>query len=202
MSWEVQGSRLISEALGELRPIEVLYEYEGPQIYVTEHLGRPLLVYVSDIDEESELYRLLVVSTSQTILSSLKTGHFSIADALRQPWLHAVDKAFSGEIISIWFLPNGLDAVPVDFKPVEGTLLSPDLEVQRVINRPRENNRPGLTVAAVEFIESYTAEMQINRHTLHMQNVTVIAAISADLDEYREGRPHAQRNQFEVITRH
>jgi hypothetical protein len=128
MMWNVDGLRVDIGTLGALEPIDVLFEFEGPQIYVATHFGRPLLAYVSDCDDANELHRLLVVPTSEKLIADLKAGYISISDALRQPWLHAVDQTAEGHIAAVWHLPYGLDSVPDGYKPIEGTLISADLE--------------------------------------------------------------------------
>lgn len=128
MTWTVRGTRLDSIPFGTLEPQEVLYEFDGPQIYVAADNGRPLFVYESDSDDVNGLRRLLVVPTSTEIIAGLKTGALSLCDALRQPWLHVVDQRFDGRVVASWHLDDGLDSVPDGYKPVEGTLLSVELE--------------------------------------------------------------------------
>lgn len=128
MMWNVSGTLLDNDALGNLAPVEILYEYEGPRIFTASHCGRPVLAYESDCDDEQRIRRLLVVPTSDRIVRELKEGMLSISDSLKQPWLHAVDQSFDGTILAIWHISAGLESVPEKYKPVEGTLLSAELE--------------------------------------------------------------------------
>ena len=131
MTWKLDSSPISGTFFGTLEPEDVLYEFDGPQFYVTRESGRPLLVYVADSDEDELVRRLLVVPTSHTIVRGLRDGSCSVCDALRQPWLHVVDQNFDGTIVGVWFMEEGLDSVPSDYKPVEGTLLSVELEYKR-----------------------------------------------------------------------
>lgn len=131
MIWPASGTPVDSAIFGSLEPEEVLYDFDGPQIYISRSQGRPIFVYESDADDAAEVRRLLVVPTSEALISGLKTGRTSLCEALRQPWLHAVDQSNNGDVLNIWYLIDGLNSVPEDFKPVEGTLLSMELEQQR-----------------------------------------------------------------------
>ncbi|WP_414451531.1 hypothetical protein AB4851_22580 [Burkholderia sp. 22PA0099] len=201
MTWEVQGARISNEIVGELRPVVVLYEYDGPQIFVAESCGRPLLVYVSDVDEEDRYYRLLVVATSEAILNSLRAGKLSLIDALNQPWMHAVDKTFGGEVTSVWFLPNGINDVPDGFKPVDGTLLSHELEEQR-LNRTSEASLAHLTVVSTEFVQTLAARIETLHASLTIQNETILQAISNEKHHPGIAEDTPERNQFARSTFH
>ncbi|MBR7956432.1 hypothetical protein WJH60_30710 [Burkholderia orbicola] len=132
MTWTIDRAQLETAPFASLRPVEVLYDFEGPQIFIAYDGGRPLFVYVSDIDEQQQYLRFLVTPISKRIIDYLKEGELSLCDALRLPWLHAVDQAFDGTVLATWYLDDGLDAVPDGYKPVEGTLLSPELEAARM----------------------------------------------------------------------
>ncbi|VWC65505.1 hypothetical protein BLA39750_00133 [Burkholderia lata] len=178
MSWTVDGTPVPVAPLGDLTPAEVLYDFDGPQIYIAYDSGRPLFVYVSDICELEECMRLLVVPVSRQIVANLKNGDLTLCDVLRQPWLHAVDQAFDGVIRAAWYIDAGLDAVPDGFKPVEGTLLTAELEAARmndpvfVVDSPNEalnspEDQPVIEAepthihshAGVIFRYSYTIEL-------------------------------------------
>lgn len=163
MSWTVDGTPVPVAPFGDLAPVEVLYDFEGPQIYIAHDSGRPLFVYVSDINERDEYMRLLVVPVSRQIVENLKAGDLTLCDVLRQPWLHAVDQAFDGVVRAAWYIDAGLNAVPDGFKPVEGTLLSAELEAARmnepvfVLDSPNEATDPpqDLPAAAIEETEPF-----------------------------------------------
>lgn len=130
--WIIHSAPTDDRLFEHLTPERVLYEFDGPQLYVAMEGGRPLLVYVADSDDDELLRRLIVVPTSPSIVRSLSEGRYSVCDALRQPWLHIVDQTYDGVIENIWYFEDGLESVPHDYKPAEGTLLSVELEKARV----------------------------------------------------------------------
>lgn len=152
MTWQIEYPRIVDPLFERLEPTDVLYDFDGPQLYVAQERGLPVLVYVAWSDDDELIHRLLVVPTSNTIIQRLREGQYSVCDALRQPWLHAVDQNYDGAILDVWHLEGGLDSVPKDYKPVEGTLLSLELEQNRV---QEKNLSPEfvMTVAATEKAE-------------------------------------------------
>jgi hypothetical protein len=161
MNWNVDGEPIAPEWLGELAPVETLYEFDGPRIYVARVQNRPVIVYESDADDERAVRRLLVAPTNEKILDALKAGARSLLEALNQPWLHAVDQAFDHRVVAAWHLPKGLSSVPEPFKPVAGTLLSVELEQERRSNEPDSPSRAGFApgVAVLQlYINTETIE--------------------------------------------
>lgn len=117
MIWESNGIMLAPTILGALVPLSVLYEFDGPKLFVTEHLGMPLLVYESHADDVLKLLRLLVVPTNKQILAELEGGECFVYDALDHPWLFVVDQHYDGRIVRVNLFRNGLASVPRSCRP-------------------------------------------------------------------------------------
>ena len=72
--------------VGSLDPVEILYEFDGFQVFTSlTPDGTLLLVYTCNEDGD-----LLAVPTSQKVLDDLKSGQIALLNALRQPWVWSV----------------------------------------------------------------------------------------------------------------
>lgn len=141
MIWEAMGAEVAATSIGMLDPEEVLYEFDGPKLYIARHEGKPLLVYESKTDDVAQIARLIAVPTSERLISELKQGDISVFDALNQPWLHAVDQSYGGHILRVWHLPYGIQSVPTNARPRPQTRLWPHLERRRREKEAREMNQ-------------------------------------------------------------
>lgn len=78
--------------VGDLAPLEVLYDFDGPCIFTSRTSQNALvLVYLSDELEDEKLLRFLVSSTSDQAIEALKTGTMSVREAIEQAPLWIVD---------------------------------------------------------------------------------------------------------------
>jgi len=127
MLWEVFGQPVQSSQIGNLEPREVLYEFDGPKLYVSLVEGKALLVYESATDDQQELVRLIAAPTSSAIITSLKDGRRSVFEALNQPWVFAINQAYDAKLVDAWLLEDGIASVPTNARPKETTLLWPHL---------------------------------------------------------------------------
>lgn len=76
-----------NDLVGSLDPVEVLYEFDGFQVFTSLTPDRTsLLVYTYNENGD-----LLAVSTSQEMLDDLRLGRISLFDALHRPWVWLVD---------------------------------------------------------------------------------------------------------------
>lgn len=131
--WTITGIAQEKDSLGDLKPDEMLYEFDDFRIYIANHHSRPLFVYTSAVDYDTQIIRTIVVPTSYYMIAKLKTGDLTVCDMMRSPWLHVVDWDFVDEyIMSVTFIEGGLDVIPEGFKPVEGTLISAELEAGNI----------------------------------------------------------------------
>ena len=114
--------------IGDLKPLEVLYDFDGPCIFTTRTpAGLPLLAYqVEELDPEA-MARFLVATSSHQTLYDLREGALSVRAALLggSPWLVDVGQADA--------LPKRAYQIeaaqlPPDALPVPATMLVPELE--------------------------------------------------------------------------
>ncbi|WP_139826442.1 hypothetical protein [Derxia lacustris] len=127
MLWAVNGSECPSDSFDMSTLAEILYEFNGPQIFTVMSHGRMQLWYASGDDFESNLRRFLVVPTSNIIIDQLKSGIKSVYEALSQPWVWAVDVNENDKVCQSWALFS-FDDVPQMARPHKNVLLWPDLE--------------------------------------------------------------------------
>ncbi|MBI4820297.1 MAG: hypothetical protein HY791_28790 [Deltaproteobacteria bacterium] len=118
--------------VGPLLPIEVLYDFDGPCIFVARTASETLvLAYLSEDLKDEHLLRFVVSTTSDVTVSKLKTGLISVREALEMGSLWLVDlddrrapkRAFA----------VALGALPEDALPLAGTMLWASLEPALVV---------------------------------------------------------------------
>ena len=136
MTWPLSPSSSSVEDIGQLLPVDVLYEFDGPLIFTSvSPQGRELLAYASfSVDASTEpkshvgngFTRFLVAPTSSRIIAKLKKGAITIYDALDQPLLWAADIDDSGVVTSAAELRQ-LSDVPARFLPARNRTLWPHL---------------------------------------------------------------------------
>jgi hypothetical protein len=108
------------------RVSEVLYEFDGPKIFLTDAGPLQYLWYEAAEDAETGVLRYLVAPTDRRMVEGLKSGARTVYDALNQPWLWAVDIDQKDEIIEAGVLT--LEEVPTMAKPEKSATLWPQLE--------------------------------------------------------------------------
>ncbi|MDD4964037.1 MAG: ImmA/IrrE family metallo-endopeptidase [Gallionella sp.] len=126
MLWFIDTAASCSIEQFVLRPYEVLYEFDGPRIFTTISESLIYLWYECGEDPETERIRYLVIPANQQLIGQLKSGEKTMLEALRQPWLWALDVR-NGQVEKGWTL-NDLDLVPLGAKPRPNVFLWPQLE--------------------------------------------------------------------------
>lgn len=124
MMWRVQGQQQSLDALGDLEPIEVLYDFEGPRIFTTKSsAGDLFLAYQCGEDEEFRRY--LLVPASSWLVQEIREGAVAIRDALDQPWSWMVDISHDNGPTFAWRVD--VKSLPQNVLPRPGTLLLPSM---------------------------------------------------------------------------
>ena len=82
--WVPGGKQIANDSLGDLRPVEVLFEFEEPLTFVcNDRDGQPLLA--QSLCAEGGLSRYLVSVTDQRVIEQLKSGRLDVLGAIGQP---------------------------------------------------------------------------------------------------------------------
>lgn len=137
---------LPANTLGDLRPIEVLYEFDGPCIFTAQApFGALLLAYL--MEEPPEGLRYLVTTTTPTTINALKSGQTSVREALLAGALWAVDLDHQGTIIRVETTSSR--SLAEDALPEPQTLLWSHLEPALSVRLEGSEIRPGHMPAVV-----------------------------------------------------
>lgn len=126
MLWNIELPQCSVDIFNDRNILEVLYEFDGPKIFITSIDSLHYLWYESGEDADVGILRYLVVPTDPQTIAYLKDGTRTVHDALSQPWVWAVDVGADDQVIRAWAVQ--LDDVPQSFKPEPGTALWPQLE--------------------------------------------------------------------------
>jgi hypothetical protein len=127
--WSIPGKSVPVTRFPRFEPDEVLYEFDGPRIFVVrDSEGELNLAYWSD--EDDAICRYVVVPTTANILQALRQGDVSVFDALNQPRCWLCDVTHQGQIAACQRVD--FEAIPKDSLPAAGTMLLPTLEPQCV----------------------------------------------------------------------
>lgn len=123
--WRIDGAPDCSWVT--LCPSRVLYDFDGPRIFVCYHIGNSYLAY--QCAEEPDLMRFLVVPFDSDSEMKLVTGDMTLREALTASsfgWVADVD--FGWKLIGCWRVcPSDL---PDENIAKEGVLLWPHLTRQ------------------------------------------------------------------------
>jgi hypothetical protein len=123
--WVPTGKQIEKDALGDLTPVEILFEFEEPLTFVCNDLdGQPLLAH--SLCAEGALSRYLISVTDQRVVQELKAGRLDVLGALRQPRCWIADLGGKWEVVGLWLVP--FDRVPKDHLPQPGTMITPELD--------------------------------------------------------------------------
>jgi len=123
--WVPTGKQIEKDALGDLTPVEVLFEFEEPLTFVCNDLdGQPLLAH--SLCAEGVLSRYLISVTDQKVVQELKAGRLDVLGALRQPRCWIADLGADWEVVGLWLV--AFDRVPKDHLPRSGAMITPDLD--------------------------------------------------------------------------
>jgi hypothetical protein len=143
--WEPKGKAIDTATLGELRPEQVLFEFEEPLTFICrDRDGQMLLAH--NLCAEGSLSRYLLVVTDQEFIDGLKAGRLDMLAALRQPRCWIVDFGPEWQIKGLWLI--AFDKVPKDYLPKPGAMLTPDLDPLFRLRLVGPGVGPGKTSAA------------------------------------------------------
>ncbi|WP_126285724.1 hypothetical protein [Burkholderia stagnalis] len=124
--WTATGRRDDLDRFGDLPVTDVLYEADGPKLFVSVVKEVVFLVYESTFDLSEELVRLLAVPTTGKAIQHLLDGTLTVLEALDQKTVWSIDQTFDGRILEAIVLLEGIYSVPDGFKPEPGVRLRPD----------------------------------------------------------------------------
>ena len=161
MLWQIKTPNCSVEHFSQRSILEVLYEFDGPKIFTTSIGALQYLWYECAEDTATHVVRYLVVPTDEQTVAYLKDGTRTVYDALRQPWVWAVDIGAKDEVRDGWIVQ--LDEVPDSAKPERSVplrhfparLLDQPLQQQQVVDTVpdllrnqvlRRHNAPGQSV--------------------------------------------------------
>jgi hypothetical protein len=128
--WPVNGTRVSPHWLG-LEPIPVLYEFDGPRIFICQDdASNPYLAYQCDEDEEAR--RFLVVPSNEGLERRLTRGEINVRDAFWRPRAWFFDLGNDWQPLRAWEVD--VENLPPEMLPQPGVMLWPHLTP--VINGP------------------------------------------------------------------
>ena len=153
--WVPTGKQIKKDALGDLTPVEILFEFEEPLTFVCNDLdGQPLLAH--SLCAESALSHYLLSVTDQRVVQELKAGRLDVLGALRQPRCWIADVGGEWEVVGLWLVP--FDRVPKDHLPRPGAMITPDLDPVFRLRLIGPGVGPGNTTAADIRMAAQAAE--------------------------------------------
>lgn len=115
------------ELLGALSPLEVLYEFDGPCIFVSETpAGTLVLAYLSEDLEDECLLRYVLATTSSRTIDELKHGVISVREAMDRGSLWLVDMDYRYQPRSAFSVRSS--ELPEDALPSKHVMLWSSLE--------------------------------------------------------------------------
>ncbi len=86
-----------SQRFGDLTPVEVLYEFDGPRIFIArDRFGGDILCYACGESTVDQTITYLIVPTDARAIAALKEGITTVHDALDQPWLWVAHLSYDG----------------------------------------------------------------------------------------------------------
>jgi hypothetical protein len=109
--WEPNGEGIDTATLGELRPEEVLFEFEEPLTFICRG-GDGQMLLAHNLCAEGSLSRYLVVVTDQESINRLKDGRLDMLAALRRSRCWIADVGPGWEIKGLWLI--AFDKVPCE----------------------------------------------------------------------------------------
>ena len=138
---EIEGNLLENYSfLGDLKPDEVLYYFDGPRIFTSKDIDNKL-VFVYQCDESDQRMRFVAVPFSETLLTHLKAGSITLLEALDQPRVWVIDQTLDGKIKSVWL--TDLVKIDKDRLPKQNAMLWPELQPKFALRVIHEEARLG-----------------------------------------------------------
>ncbi|MFO0965654.1 MAG: DUF6575 domain-containing protein [Gemmataceae bacterium] len=125
MMWQPSGKPVDPERFAALRPIQTLYEFDGPRTFTFRDRDGELCL-AHWCDEERETSRFIVVAFSNALVSRLEQGLLPIRQALEQPRAWLVDQGADGSVRAAWRVE--LEDIPEEALPKPGIPLQPQVK--------------------------------------------------------------------------
>lgn len=147
MLWQIETDPCSTEQFSRHPVAEVLYEFDGPKIFTTLSGSLLRLWYECAEDPNTGRLRYLVVPADEELISRLKDGSRTVHDALKQPWLWAIDVDLQDEVKAGWVVR--LEDIPSSARPERGAALWPHLEPLIAYRLIGDNLREGNVPASV-----------------------------------------------------
>ncbi|WP_460124251.1 hypothetical protein [Pseudomonas sp. H3_G09] len=151
MNWTITTPKVAIEPFNPLEISEVLYEFDGPKIFVTTDSDRLMRFWYESLDDRlTKTLRYLVTTTTESQINMLKSGKRTVHDLLKQPWLWAVDCSYSMEPKNAWVVDE-INDVPAEYKPKQDATLylehMPLLSYRLIGDGLREGQVPASVIA-------------------------------------------------------
>jgi len=124
MDWAVKSPPIDIASIGDLKPLEILYEFDGPRIFLSEVAAGEVLCFLAD--DDGKHFRFIASPTNKNIIDKLKNGLQTLRDTLNQPWVWFIDLTYDGIPQAAW--KGTLADAPEDVLPEKGLMLWPHLE--------------------------------------------------------------------------
>lgn len=123
--WAPEGKEIDRDSLGQLAPVDVLFEFEEPLTFVCKDTdGQPLLAH--NLTSQGPVSRYLVAVTDDRIIREVKAGRLDLLGALRQPRCWIADLSAGWQVVTLWLVP--FDRIPKDHLPTPGAMVTPELD--------------------------------------------------------------------------
>ncbi len=123
--WNVVGSRVDNGLFEPFKPVEILYDFDGPRTFTHRDKDAQLCL-AHWCDEDGDATRFIVVPFSEKLTERLKQGELTLRDALDQPRAWVVDISPKSDALRTWL--TRIADIPDDILPYMGTMLLPSLE--------------------------------------------------------------------------
>lgn len=104
-----------------MKPVDVLYDFDGPRIFTAASNDGEVLCCLVDTDDTIDRY--IVAPTSQVIIERLKQGLCTVRAALAQPWVWVIDVSDDSVITDGW--QCDFADIPEDVLPAARAMLWP-----------------------------------------------------------------------------
>ena len=99
--------------IASIEPVEVLYDFDGPVLFVAAYGFSSLLCY--KIEEVGTSSQYILSPTNPDALAQLKAGKLALRSAIVQPWMWAVEVDADYCVVHSWLLKPAL--VPNEILP-------------------------------------------------------------------------------------
>ena len=119
--WTPKGKLLSPTRFGDVVPLDVLLDFEGPRIFSFRNPDDELLL-AYQIGETDDEYRYLIVQANEDLISDLRDGHLSILQAIDQPRAWVLDISTEWRPVRAWS-EGGLVSLPQTVLPSPGVTL-------------------------------------------------------------------------------